>query len=119
MPGYSRSFGDLAATFHRLNQADLFGRARDPEVEAARQRFHSRRARQRRREAILPFIEAPWTAWAGTTAAARIARRFLLRFPERDRPDPAHDLLTDRQAAVRYHIEEAENEERYGGCWEW
>jgi hypothetical protein len=119
MRTYSRTFGELAETFHRLNQADLFGAAHDPAVEAARRRFHRRRARQRRREAILPHIAEPWTAWTGTTEAARIARRFLLRFPDRDRPDPDDDLLTDRQAAARYHIEETENEERYGREWEW
>ncbi|MHA1560273.1 MAG: hypothetical protein ACTSWI_06335 [Alphaproteobacteria bacterium] len=32
--------------------------------------------------------------------------RYLSRHPHIDRPDPAYELLTERQAAVEYHLEE-------------
>lgn len=142
----TQTHADLAATFARWTQPDLFGRKSrtgpdaspdagpeaspdsppeagpDPEVEAARQRFHRRMARRRRKEAVAPYLAEPWRAWCEATEAARLARRFLARFPERDRPDPAYDLLTDRQAAAEYHWEEETVEGRngdagHGGRW--
>lgn len=32
--------------------------------------------------------------------------RYLSRYPHLDRPDPAYDLLTERQRATEYHLEE-------------
>jgi hypothetical protein len=119
MGAYHRTFADLGAFLGRIGQPDLFGGVPDSELEAVRHRFHCRRARQRRREAMAPYLRRPWLAWAATGDAARIVRRFLVRHPEHDRPDPGDDLLTDRQAAARYHIEEAENEARYGREGEW
>lgn len=115
METHRRTIADLARTLHRLNQGDLFAHRSDPEVEAARQRFHRRMARRRRREAIVAFLREPWTAWAASGDAARIARRFLLRHPDFDFPDPAYDLRTDRQAAAEYHGEEEANEHEAAG----
>ncbi len=120
MPGYSRTFGDLGETFHRLNQAGFLRRqARSGGRSGARAVPPPRRPPAPPRGDPRLYRRALDRPWTGTTAAARIARRFLLRFPGRDSPDPAGDLLTDRQAAARYHIEEAENEERYGRDFEW
>ena len=107
MSDYSRTFLDLAASFHRMNEADLFGHRPDPAVVKSRERFHRRMARRRRHEAVLPYLESPWRAWCESGDAARVARRFLSRHPHLDRPDPADDILTDRQAAAEYHREEA------------
>ncbi len=82
---------------------DLFGR--HPSQGGHHADPKARRAE--RRAAILTALEAPWDVWGATTPAARTARRYLARHPERDRPDPAYDLLTDRQAAAEYHLEEA------------
>jgi len=109
------TFADLAAAYSRWADCDLFGYRPEPEVAAARERFHRRLARRRRRDAVAPFFAEPWRAWWEDSPAARTARRFLSRFPDYDRPDPADDLLTDRQAAAEYHLEEAHIEEQYGG----
>lgn len=81
---------------------DLFGW--HPEVQAPNV---GKTARLRRRIAVLKALETPWEVWNATTPAARTARRYLTRHPDYDRPDPAYDLLTDRQAAAEYHLEEA------------
>jgi hypothetical protein len=119
MADYGSTFAELGDLFGRINRTGLFRPKSDPAIEAARMRFRQKRARQRRREATAPYLREPWSAWSGTDDAAAIARRFFRRFPERDRPDPADDILTDRQAAALYHLEEAEDEERRGREFEW
>jgi hypothetical protein len=114
MSAYGRTFTDIADALHRLNDGDLFGHEPDPDVIAARERFHRRMARKRRREAVHRYLQEPWSAWSDDGDAAHLARRFLSRYPDFDRPDPAYDLLTDRQAAAEYHRDEAVDEANLG-----
>lgn len=110
----SLTYRDLAGSFSGWHhQADLFGHRPDPAVEAARQRFHRRMARQRRRDSVAPFLAEPWRAWSADGPAAALARRFLARYPDRDLPPPECDLLTDRQSAAEYHRDEESNEMLY------
>src|SRR5690606_34518982 len=97
-----RSDDDLA-TATQDETPDLFGCHPGP----GEHRTSPAARRAERRAAILTALEAPWDVWGALTPAARTARRYLTRHPERDRPDPAYDLLTDRQAAAEYHLEEA------------
>lgn len=107
---YQQTFADIAASLRSWNSRDQVGDRPDPEIEAARRRFHRKMARQRRRHTILPYIREPWTAWTGSDDGARTARRFLTRSPDADLPPPESDLLTDRQAAAEFHIEEEAND---------
>ncbi len=110
MTPYHKTLADIASALHRVNGSDLLGFRGDPEAEAARLRFHCHMARRRRRDAVLAYLREPWSAWSADGDAARTARRFLTRHPDFDWPDPAYDLLTDRQAATEYHRDEAAND---------
>ncbi len=43
-------------------------------------------------------------AWTATGEAARIARRFLCRFPNADLPNPDRDLLTTDAGRTRHSL---------------
>ena len=88
------------------SQPDLFGWRAEAKPTAA-SRSHGRALeRLARRESIRAKLETPWEVWSASGTTAQIAIRYLSRHPDFDRPDPAYDLLTDRQAAVEYHLEE-------------
>jgi hypothetical protein len=86
-------------------RVDLFGWW--PAEPAVNSQSTSRaKVRQDRHAAIREQLRTPWGAWNATGTTARIAMRYLSRYPHLDRPDPAYDLLTEWQRATEYHLEE-------------
>lgn len=87
-------------------QPDLFGWLPEAEPGAAARSTSRAKARRDHRAAIREKLAAPWGTWSETGRMAHVAMRYLSRYPHLDRPDPAYDLLTERQAAAEYHLEE-------------
>lgn len=114
MGAHRRTATALAASLTAIAEPDLFGHRADPDAASALARFRHQMARGRRRDAVASWLAEPWLAWSGTDAAARIARRYLRRHPQCDRPDPDLDLLTDRQQAATAHYEEVEADFSFG-----
>lgn len=103
-----------------IAQPDLFGHAADPELAELAIATRRRRARIRRRAAAQALLAEPWAIDEAGAAgdAVALARRFLRRYPERDRPDPAPPLLTARQEQALWHAEEEIAEEAFRtDCW--
>ena len=88
------------------HQPDLFGRWPEAPSSDDARRASRAKARRDRHVTIRQQLNTPWWVWSATGTTARVAMRYLSRYPHFDRPDPAYDLLTERQAAAEYHLEE-------------
>ncbi|MCW5718843.1 MAG: hypothetical protein KIS68_13530 [Bauldia sp.] len=112
-PGSAEALSAIGLALLAIAQPDLFGHAADAATLDRLAALRRRRHRARRRRAAEMLLAEPWSIDGSGAAsdAITLARRFLRRHPERDRADPAPPLLTSRQEAALWHIEEEAAEE--------